>query len=181
MELKELYKEKKYNTDKFTGHSYLETYDKLFSPIKDEVKSVLEIGIQKGESLLMWKDLFPNAEIVGAEINLSALTINPIQDRITVKQGDAYTFAFLESFKDLKFDIIIDDGSHLIEHMEFFCKYYPRLLKPGGILVVEDIAHFPHAQQLINNLPKELQSKASVVDLRKIQDRWDDIMVVVKS
>ena len=181
MNLKQLYEQKGYNTDKFTGHSYLDTYNELFSPIKDKVKSILEIGIQKGESLLMWKDLFPNAEIYGAEINLSALTINPYQDRIIIKQGDAYTHPFRELFKDKKFDIIIDDGSHLIEHMEFFCKYYPNLLNPGGILIVEDIAYFPHAQQLIQALPKELQSKAQIVDLRSIKGRWDDVLLVVKS
>jgi len=180
MELKKLFEEKKYNSDKFTSHSYLEDYDRLFSPIKDEVKSILEIGIQKGESLLMWKDLFPNAEIYGAEINLSSLTINPYQDRITIKQGDAYTHSFLDLFKDINFDIIIDDGSHLVEHMEFFCKYYPKILKPGGIMIVEDIAHFPHAEQLLKSLPKELQEKAYISDLRHIKNRWDDVLLIVK-
>ena len=181
MKLKELNELKKYKTDKFDGHQYLDLYDNLFSPIADKVLNVLEVGIQKGESLLLWKDLFPKANIFGCDIDLSQLTINKNQKRIKVAEGNAYTDEFIKThFSNMKFDIIIDDGSHLIEHMTFFAQKYPSLLKDDGIFVIEDIAHFPHAEQLRLSIPEPLRSRANVVDLRYINNRWDDVLVVAK-
>ena len=55
-------------TDKNTDHSFLELYEKLLSLKKDTAKNVLEIGIWDGSSLNMWHDYFPNAKIIGLDI-----------------------------------------------------------------------------------------------------------------
>lgn len=183
MELQELIKTKHYITDKFDGHCYLGTYNSLFSPaMQDNVKNVLEVGIQQGHSLLVWRDLFLNAKVYGADIDLSALIINANEPRISVAGGNAYDLNFIKNnYSDIKFDVIIDDGPHTLESMLFFASHYSSLLAPNGIMVVEDIPVFEWTTSIKNALPEHLKSKSHAVDLRYINNRWDDIMFIVKS
>jgi hypothetical protein len=61
-----------YYTDKQYEHNYFSlVYTDLFSSIKDDVKSFVEIGMDKGESLLLWRDYFTEANIIGADIDIS--------------------------------------------------------------------------------------------------------------
>lgn len=181
MKFKDLVLSNNYLTDKFSSHNYLDLYDELFSPIQQSVKNVLEIGVQKGHSLLLWRDFFVNAQIYGTDITDKKLNINlDLEDRIHYTVGNAYDKSMINKYNNIKFDVIIDDGSHLIEHMTWFVENYPKLLNDDGILIVEDIAHRPHADKLKKILPKHLQSRADVVDLRHIANRWDDVLLVVK-
>jgi len=182
MKLRDLVEEKNYVTDKFTSHQYLNTYDALFSPLETSVKNVLEIGIQKGESLLIWKDLFVNANVYGADIDLSPLTIDRNQSRISVAGGNAYDLNFMKThYSNIKFDILVDDGPHTLESMVFFATHYSSLLAPNGVMVIEDIPILEWTNSIRNALPEHLRSKGQAVDLRHINNRWDDIMFVVKS
>ena len=57
---------RKWGTDKSTVlHHYLNFYERFLSPIRSDVKKVLEIGVLFGQSVKMWRDYFPNAQIVG--------------------------------------------------------------------------------------------------------------------
>jgi hypothetical protein len=68
-----------YPTDKdFTHDYYNKVYEKYFSPIKEDIKLVCEIGIGgfwkevnwlNGNSLKVWRDYFTNAQILGLDIN----------------------------------------------------------------------------------------------------------------
>ena len=57
-----------YGTDKNTSHSYGPVYEKIFSPIKDSTKSILEIGFDSGISLQVYSEYFQNATIYGIDI-----------------------------------------------------------------------------------------------------------------
>jgi hypothetical protein len=46
-------------------HNYHKHYAEQFNDIRHSVKKVLEIGVFRGHSLLMWHDYFPNAEKSG--------------------------------------------------------------------------------------------------------------------
>ena len=71
----------KYGTDKGgnhllageTCHQYTPTYYKLLEPYRYNIKSVLEIGVNYGPSLRMWRDFFPNAHIIGLDSNAECL------------------------------------------------------------------------------------------------------------
>ena len=43
-------------------HSYHIHYADRFTEIRNEVKKVLEIGVFRGHSMLMWEKYFPNAQ-----------------------------------------------------------------------------------------------------------------------
>ena len=60
----------KFPTDKCAqGHNFIETYEKLFSPLRDSMERFFEIGILNGVSHLMWREYFKNEEIFGIDIN----------------------------------------------------------------------------------------------------------------
>ena len=55
-------------TDKYDLGYVDEFYNKFFEPRRYSVQSLLEVGIAYGGSLLLWRDYFPNATIMGIDI-----------------------------------------------------------------------------------------------------------------
>tara|TARA_Y100000389_G_C17327768_1_gene446453 strand:- start:71 stop:970 length:900 start_codon:yes stop_codon:yes gene_type:complete len=122
-------------------HDYLKRYNFHFYPMREKVKKILEIGVDRGESLSMWKEYFPNAEIHGLDIQKECMKFN--KGRIKIHIGDQSDQIFLKEFgeKNNFFDIIIDDGSHIHDHIiKSFTSLYP-YLNNNGYYVVEDIVN----------------------------------------
>ena len=128
-----------YETDK--GSNYLERYDEYFHHLIESEISLLELGIYKGGSLLMWRDYFKKGTIVGLDIE--PVKIKDSIDRVYIYQGLQQDKKILdririETAKD-GFDIIIDDASHIGELTSIsFWYLFDNHLKPGGIYVIED-------------------------------------------
>ena len=59
----------KYNTSKFTAHSYAPVFEQFLGPLRDQPIHLLEIGICEGASLHVWLDYFPQAQIYGVDSN----------------------------------------------------------------------------------------------------------------
>jgi hypothetical protein len=114
-------------------------YAQLVSLMPRKPSRVLEIGIKGGASLELWKSLFPEAQIVGADI----VPFNRVlSEGITVVEADQSrpeTIAALgERFGP--FDFVIDDGSHVGEHMvNSLIALLPHLNR-GCVYVIEDIS-----------------------------------------
>lgn len=136
---------KLYKTDKTDGHFYTTHYMHHFKKFRKKKINLLEIGVGGykdpnigGHSLRMWKKYFPYGKIYSIDIyDKSAVQEN----RIKIYQGSQVDTNFLKKITDEVglFDIIIDDGSHLNEHIiETFKILFPKL-KNGGIYAVEDI------------------------------------------
>ncbi len=49
-------------------HHYTRYYNFYFSPVRYDKLSILEIGVNEGESLRMWKEYFPNSNVYGIDI-----------------------------------------------------------------------------------------------------------------
>lgn len=134
-----------YGSDKWGGHFYTPHYENHFNPFKNRSIKILELGIggyadpnKGGASLRMWKNFFRKGNIFGIDIyDKSQLE----ESRIQTFKGSQVDEDFLK--KILKKigtpDIIIDDGSHLNEHIIDSFKILFPLLKKGGIYVIEDI------------------------------------------
>lgn len=132
-----------YRTDKgdpnhaCDGVSYIQAYHEQFNPIRFRVKRVLEIGVHKGASLKMWRDYFPSAEVWGMDINPNTET--NLGPRIHVVVGDQSDLNDLHSISaDKQFDIIIDDGSHLVDHIVASHEILWPSVAAGGFYVIED-------------------------------------------
>jgi hypothetical protein len=135
----------RHGTDKWGPHFYTPVYHELFAHLRDEPIRLLEIGIGGygyhtvgGASLRMWADYFPRGKIVGIDITRKTLALDP---RITTLVGSQDDPAFLKRLTDEHgpFDIIIDDGSHVPQHVAAsFYGLFPRLAA-RGLYVIEDV------------------------------------------
>lgn len=136
-----------YPTDKdFTHNYYNEVYEKYFSPIKDDVKLLCEIGIggfmgdywKPGNSLKVFRDYFQNAQILGLDIvkheldDLNRITL----DWIDQSKRDL-VIEYSSKLND--YDIILDDGSHNVYDQQITFAHFFKSLKSGGIYVIEDL------------------------------------------
>lgn len=119
-------------------HSYGETYQSLFQPMRYKPVKILEIGLLYGSSLLTWRWFFPLGTIIGIDI---APKVNISGKRIKIYTGSQYSEEFLQGVckKEGYFDIVIDDGSHMSKHQIFSFEIIFSYLKDCGIYVVEDI------------------------------------------
>jgi SAM-dependent methyltransferase len=141
----------KYPTDKspynevstLHKHAYTSIYDMLFSHIRYNDIKFAEIGILDNNSMLCWRDYFPNAVLYGFEY-LEEKLQKAISDNISnthyfymdVTQKDS--IATQLSVCDY-YDIIIDDSTHVFDDQIRVVKEAVKRLKAGGFLIVEDI------------------------------------------
>lgn len=173
-------------TDKNTAHSYFDTYEKLFSSIRIRARNILEVGIYWGGSIRLWRDYFPNAQIYGVDIcNLDFIQKESIKNdnHITLfTNTNGYDDTFIsENFinKNIKFDMILDDGPHDLQSMiDLIVKYVP-LLSENGIMVIEDVQDFQWTETLKEYVPNDLKQYIQVYDLRDIKGRYDDILFII--
>ena len=159
MLVSELYKTNtsRYISDKFSdSHDYVPAvYDKYFLDIKETAKTILEVGIKDGASLLLWNDYFTNAKVIGIDINSCKQFDKPENqfNGIFCIIGDAYSPKVMDMIPyDL--DVAIDDGSHMIDDIIFFIDNYLPRVKSGGYLIVEDIV--PEYLDILKEKVKDL-------------------------
>jgi hypothetical protein len=128
-----------FGTDKSSvEHDYARQYERAFAPLKEADIDLLEIGVASGASLRMWEQFFPNARLVGVDI-IDDCRRHAGERRI-IEIGSQIDPEFLDGLMS-KYSptIIIDDGSHIAEHIEFtFNRLFPKL-RPGGCYVIEDL------------------------------------------
>jgi hypothetical protein len=129
----------RFDTDK--DANYLRNYMLYCGHLVDEPIKLLELGILKGGSLLLWRDYFDKGVIVGLDIN--PVSIHGDSSRIFVYQGHQEDPTFLDRIASERapdgFDIIIDDASHVGDlTRKSFWHLFENHLRPGGIYVIED-------------------------------------------
>ena len=176
-------------TDKNTTHSYLDLYEKLLCTKKNTARNILEIGIgypgHNGGSIKMWNDYFINANIYTLDIQ----HINDVWDEIKNKDRikiftstDAYdekNFKELFLDKNIKFDMMLDDGPHSLESMKQFIKLYSQIMTEDGILMIEDVQSIDWIDELKSVVPENLKKYIQSYDLRANKGRYDDIVFVI--
>ena len=126
------------NTDKLRHHGYHRFYSWFLAHFREEDISLLEIGIQKTESLKFWKAYFKNLNLYGIDINETEFN-DPDVKIFKVDQSKAFELEGFVKEVETKFDIILDDGSHVPDHQLLTLNKLWELLKPGGVYIVEDI------------------------------------------
>ena len=159
---------KKYDTDKSSQrnnitnkrhcHPYTLFYENLFKNNKNDNLNIAELGILDGASLLMWKEYFTNSHIYGFEYNdklINNFKENFNNNRITLTNIDVSNKdSIINSFSKLNilYDIIIDDTTHQFEDQIRVIENTYQYLKPGGILIIEDIFKSYNENDYINRL-----------------------------
>src|SRR5208282_2194487 len=100
-----------------------------------------------GASLRMWRDYFVDAMVIGLDNDPSALADESLlrEQKIMLFYCDQSSQTYLTDMAPRlggKFDLIIDDGSHVLEHQALTANtLIPTLLSPTGVYVVEDVIY----------------------------------------
>ena len=119
---------------------YLEIYEAHFSKFRDTPVNILEIGVDNGGSLQMWKDYFgKNCKIYGIDILEKCKEYE--DDQINIIIGSQEDRNFWKTVKDTcpKFDIIIDDGGHTMNQQVVTYEEMFPFLNDNGIYLCEDV------------------------------------------
>jgi 23S rRNA U2552 (ribose-2'-O)-methylase RlmE/FtsJ len=139
--------QKKFVTDKIQinnktleGHNYSHIYYNLFGHFRNDCKLILEVGINKGGSLRLWRKFFKNAKIYGADINPKTFFSEKNIETLYVDQLNRKSIEILMKKINLKnFDIIIDDGLHTPKANFNLFSIAFKYLRDGGIYIIEDV------------------------------------------
>jgi hypothetical protein len=134
----------KYQTDKGFLHAYYRQYERLLAPLRFTRVRLLEIGVQGGRSMHLWREYFPNAELLSGVGYGHLFDTADCTNGIVCYHGDQSNVSFLDELvtnSGGQFDVIIDDGSHVPEHQFIsFRRLMQRdALVDGGLYVVEDV------------------------------------------
>lgn len=122
---------------------YFKVYEQYLSKFIGKAPVVLEIGVQGGGSIEMWRKFFgEDAIIYGVEADPEVIKKlqGKYDDNTKIVQGDQGDFNFWKEFlaKVPAIDIIIDDGGHIM-HQQISTLYYTfPFLKSGGVYICED-------------------------------------------
>lgn len=177
------------------SHTYTDVYSRLFSYRRNEVNKIFECGIgtnnpnvissmgasgKPGASLRVWRDYFPNAIVIGADIDNDVLFE---ENRIKTFYIDQTNPNTIETFWNLvnlsDFDIIIDDGLHTFEAGKILFENSINYLDSNGYYIIEDV-------QLENSLKfKEyFKDKGYLVDYvhlyRPLTKLNDNCLIIIR-
>lgn len=130
----------KYGTDKSQHHhDYLRFYEERLAHLKSDKFLFIEIGVFEGGSLKTWGEYFPNAQIVGMDINPATKQYAGDNRHVYIgdaSRGECIDFIVERHGRPL---IVLDDGSHIWHHqIESLRYFWPKVL-PGGMFIMEDI------------------------------------------
>lgn len=188
----------KYGSDKtkgtYNGHSYSAEYYNLFKDIQLKVENMLEIGIgnvdimnplvpgyKPGASLRAWRDFFINANIYSFDnrndVLFSEYRIDCFYADQSVEQSlyDAIGEIYKLKNNEFLFDIIIDDGSHVVGHQMHTLLWLTKYLKKDAFYIVEDVRRSENTN--FKNL--ETPGLERLLLYNGLND-WDDFIVYKK-
>jgi hypothetical protein len=179
--LQEIYKKYAHGCDKGTVHSYIEIYDTILEPFRSGA-AMLEVGVFKGYSLLMWEEYFINSLVSGVDITSSFLKVSmlrPDKSQRIFLLNSTDEAAIERSFSGQKFSVVIDDGSHRMRDQINTYRILKKYLQKDFIYVIEDIARIDRRAAAWLALDPEMDIMC--YDLRGIKNRRDDVMIVIRN
>jgi len=159
--------------DKGSLHSYIEVYAREMTKTRDA--DLLEVGVWEGHSLAMWQEYLRGSRVVGVDVDVSRCKFD-----VDARLCDGTNAESLRlTLGDAKFDYIIDDGSHRVEHQVKSFRLLWDRVKPGGVYFIEDIDGDEALVKIAEAIAR-MGVEFTVHDLRARKGRWDDIMVVAR-
>jgi len=125
-------------------HAYSAVYDLLFANLRYQPIVFGELGILDNSSMHAWRSFFPNATLYGFEYQAHLMEQAkghrlPRTHYVAADIGDTRLFYDALNGTQKTFDVLIDDSTHLFDHQINFVKVAVDFVKPGGMVIVEDI------------------------------------------
>lgn len=131
-------------TDKDYWHRYTQIYEDAFDAL-GHVGDILEFGVLNGDSIRRLATRFPEARIVGADIQ-SQVPSWPVAETIgyeRIDQGDRDGVRAMFARLDRSYDLLIEDGSHLPQHQVTCLVEGLPHVRSGKLFILEDV-HTSH-------------------------------------
>lgn len=121
-------------------HHYIPIYDRYFSRFRGTKLKFLEIGVHFGGSMQMWRKYFgDDAVIYGIDIDKDCARFDGEAGQVRI--GSQADPDFLNQVVDEMggVDVILDDGSHHMNHIPVSLQtLFPRMSE-GGVYMIEDL------------------------------------------
>lgn len=160
--------------DKGSNHSYLETYDKVLEPYRNGC-TFLEIGLALGDSIDLFDSYLENSNIYGIDISLVFQPKN-YKNNVHIIESDGTKQDVLKYLPKIKFDVVIDDGSHMEDDQVATFNIFKSKMNKGGIYIIEDILSLDTNRERF----KSLHDNCEIIDLRKVKGRFDDVLIIYR-
>lgn len=138
-DLKNLFENKEGNLVNKPIH-FFDIYDTHFSRYRGTDVHIIEIGVDSGGALDLWRDYFgPQAKIYGADVNPACKKLE--DDGYQIFIGSQSDPDFLNMIADSmpRIDILIDDGGHRMEQQIITFETMYDKISENGFYVCEDI------------------------------------------
>lgn len=121
-------------------HHYIPLYDRYLAPYRGTNFKFLEIGVSKGGSLQVWREYFgPDATIMGIDIDPECAQFDGQAGMVRIGSQDDPEFLNKVIDEMGGVDVVLDDGSHVMQHIRTsFHALFPRLSTPG-LYLIEDL------------------------------------------
>jgi hypothetical protein len=159
------------------GRTYLDVYELYLGELQDSPITLLEMGVWAGKSLKTWRNFFPEATIIGLDINPAAKDHEGNGIRVEIMSQDDEEGLRKLSQEVGGFDIIIDDASHINSlTIKSFEIAWP-LVIPGGYYIIEDVGN-THAPAHVD-WPGMTYTAERGVDFENKREDFDKFMISV--
>ena len=158
-------------TDKTSAHNYLAVYDHLLPPLRG-TPAVLEVGVKKGGSLVLWREYFSDkTSVFGVDVDRFGPTF-PRDAGVKVLSLDSQDAdAMRRAFGTRpRFGVIVDDGCHLLRCIWRTFRAAAPLLLSNGVYLIEDYPRYglaPGTNDTLSNTSRKVLLAASVHGRRR--------------
>lgn len=106
-------------------------------------KRILEIGVHKGGFIETLRTAFPEAHVVGVDLDFSHLEFTDFDALLGDSHLPSMRQAVYDLFKGESIDFLFIDGDHTYEGAKADFELYSSLVRDGGIIGFHDIAREP--------------------------------------
>lgn len=125
---------------------YFDVYHAAFARFRGLPIKFVEIGVQNGGSLRMWRDYFgPEAHIIGVDVDPQCQELAAEGFEIWI--GDQERPEFWQDFSTQhpELDVVLDDGGHTMQQQIVTFEALFKTLRNGGTYLCEDThtSYFP--------------------------------------
>ena len=132
---------------KIIAHGYAKIYEKYLKEHKDKNLNIIELGSFYGNASAAFYFYFKNSQIYSADINPDMYLYR--SKRLKNFFTDTSSRASIEKnilSRNIKFDLIIEDASHMLKDQIISLFILFKNLRSGGFFIVEEI-DFPEKRE----------------------------------
>ena len=154
-------KPSKNNKEEVVSHGYAKIYEKYFYKYKEKKINIIELGSFYGNASAAFFFFFKNSLIYSADINPDMYIYN--SKRLENFFADTSSRSSIENDiikRNVKFDLIIEDASHMLKDQIISLFILFKILKPGGYFIIEEV-DFPEKRE-------DMRSNQELPDLKTI-------------